>query len=145
MNKGRIEQFASPEEIYHKPATEFVASFVGEGNFLHCRRHENAIVIDAANTIASPGPNGDVVVLVRPEDIRVSPRPWAMNPNAPRVSLPAVVRERSFQGASSRLEMVDEAGRALSALVNEEQQPNPINPGQTVHLSWDGVKQIIFN
>lgn len=34
MNKGRIEQDGSPEELYHRPANRFVAEFIGETNFL---------------------------------------------------------------------------------------------------------------
>src|SRR4051794_21192870 len=34
MNEGRVEQIGSPEEIYHRPATEFVAGFIGMANLL---------------------------------------------------------------------------------------------------------------
>lgn len=34
MNQGRIEQVGSPQEVYHRPETEFVASFIGRGNLL---------------------------------------------------------------------------------------------------------------
>jgi ABC-type sulfate/molybdate transport systems ATPase subunit len=51
MNRGRIEQLASPREIYDAPATRFVAEFIGETNFI--RR------------------NGSVVA-VRPERLRVA-------------------------------------------------------------------------
>lgn len=34
MNAGRIEQSGSPFEVYHQPASRFVASFVGQGNFI---------------------------------------------------------------------------------------------------------------
>jgi iron(III) transport system ATP-binding protein len=34
MNEGRIEQWATPYELYHRPATQFVADFVGQGVFL---------------------------------------------------------------------------------------------------------------
>lgn len=34
MNAGRIEQLAAPQEIYDHPATEFVAGFIGETNFI---------------------------------------------------------------------------------------------------------------
>jgi len=59
MNQGRIEQVGTPEEVYTRPATPFVASFVGEtnalpaalfgdrtvtGDTLHLRPHELAIV-----------------------------------------------------------------------------------------------------
>lgn len=50
MNKGRIEQIASPQEIYNHPATLFVATFIGENNIFQ----------DGASTLA-----------VRPEKIKL--------------------------------------------------------------------------
>src|SRR5207302_1007979 len=43
MNHGRIEQVGSPNELYHKPATKFVASFIGSPamNFIPCRLEES--------------------------------------------------------------------------------------------------------
>lgn len=38
MNQGRIEQSASPEDVYHRPATRFVADFVGDANLVTVRR-----------------------------------------------------------------------------------------------------------
>jgi ABC-type Fe3+/spermidine/putrescine transport system ATPase subunit len=35
MNKGKIEQLAAPQEIYDRPATEFVARFIGDTNFIN--------------------------------------------------------------------------------------------------------------
>jgi multiple sugar transport system ATP-binding protein len=42
MNKGRIEQIGTPNELYHKPATRFVAGFIGSPamNFMPCRLEE---------------------------------------------------------------------------------------------------------
>jgi len=51
MNHGRIEQLAPPQEIYDAPATEFVAAFIGDTNF----------VVDASGRVA-----------VRPEQVRLS-------------------------------------------------------------------------
>ena len=34
MSDGRVEQIGTPEEIYHRPATPFVAGFIGEANLL---------------------------------------------------------------------------------------------------------------
>ena len=44
MNDGRIEQIGTPNELYHKPATRFVASFIGSPamNFIPCRLEEVA-------------------------------------------------------------------------------------------------------
>src|ERR1700746_1683694 len=43
MNKGRIEQIGTPNELYHNPATRFVAGFIGSPamNFLPCRLEES--------------------------------------------------------------------------------------------------------
>ena len=51
MNKGRIEQLAPPQEIYDAPATEFVASFIGDTNFV-------------------AAPSGRLAI--RPENVRLS-------------------------------------------------------------------------
>jgi multiple sugar transport system ATP-binding protein len=44
MNHGRIEQIGTPNELYHKPATKFVASFIGSPamNFIPCRLEDLA-------------------------------------------------------------------------------------------------------
>ena len=38
MNEGRIEQIGTPEEIYRRPSSRFVADFIGESNFLEVER-----------------------------------------------------------------------------------------------------------
>jgi ABC-type Fe3+/spermidine/putrescine transport system ATPase subunit len=43
MNAGRIEQLGAPREIYDRPATEFVAAFVGDTNFVRVNGREVAI------------------------------------------------------------------------------------------------------
>jgi multiple sugar transport system ATP-binding protein len=60
MNKGRIEQIGTPNELYHKPATRFVAGFIGSPamNFLPCRLEEAAgtLNIRLTDRIAFPLP-----------------------------------------------------------------------------------------
>ena len=51
MNKGKFEQIGTPTEIYDKPATRHVASFIGEMNFID---------------------KGDKTIAVRPEDVTIS-------------------------------------------------------------------------
>ena len=43
MNAGRIEQIGAPRDIYDRPATEWIASFIGDTNFLHAGGREVAI------------------------------------------------------------------------------------------------------
>lgn len=78
MNQGTIEQIGSPEEIYRKPASPFVADFVGAMNFLpgialedpHCVRCGDLTLTCAESHLLEPG--NSVTIAVRPEDVRVS-------------------------------------------------------------------------
>ncbi|HWX13970.1 MAG TPA: TOBE-like domain-containing protein [Methylocella sp.] len=66
MNKGRIEQYASPEEIYDNPANPFVFKFLGSYNLFRARK---AFVGDTAAAIPA---SADGVTLVRPHDVEIS-------------------------------------------------------------------------
>lgn len=65
LNKGRIEQFAPPDEIYNKPASVFVAEFIGSPpmNIL-----ESA---DFLEGIEAPSSHGTPLIGIRPEHIRI--------------------------------------------------------------------------
>lgn len=74
MNAGRIEQVGSPQEIYLRPATRFVADFIGKVNFLPCKvlRRENgsAVVESFGRQITvhdAPKIDGEASLVVRPE------------------------------------------------------------------------------
>src|SRR5690554_4722009 len=60
MNQGRIEQVGSPNELYHKPATRFVASFIGSPamNFLPCELEESdgRLVVRLTGDLTLPVP-----------------------------------------------------------------------------------------
>jgi iron(III) transport system ATP-binding protein len=74
MRRGHIEQWGTPYDLYHRPATRFVADFVGQGAFLpgtvlpERRIRLELGVFDAA--VSEDWPQGAVVdVLLRPDDI----------------------------------------------------------------------------
>lgn len=74
MNHGRIEQVGTPQEIYHAPRTPFVAEFVGQMNFMTCKR----IGPDTVDWLATPlrlsstVETDTVLVAIRPQDIRIA-------------------------------------------------------------------------
>ena len=74
MRSGRLEQIASPEELYSRPVNDFVADFVGVTNRLagHAQ-HDTATVLGTTLPLL-PGSaaQGEVTVLVRPEHLTVS-------------------------------------------------------------------------
>ena len=76
MNQGVIEQVGTPTEVYRRPASAFVADFVGTTNFLP------AVVVGpgqvrfgdidlSCELDVRPGPGHDVTVAIRPEDVVV--------------------------------------------------------------------------
>ncbi|NTW38492.1 MAG: ABC transporter ATP-binding protein [Cellulomonadaceae bacterium] len=98
---GRIEQVGSPAEVYERPATGFVAGFVGTSNLL-----EGDV---AQRVVGRPG-----TWSVRPEKIRIQPSGTAPGPG--EHGAPGTVREVVYVGSATRF-MVDlDAGGSLVAL-----------------------------
>jgi sulfate/thiosulfate transport system ATP-binding protein len=108
LHSGHLEQVGTPEEVYNRPETEYVATFLGAANLLlgvvsHGNRVELGTVTIEAGTEAARFREGQSVKLVfRPEDVRVSrsgePLPDDCNPLAN-----GVVEEKHFVGAYERL------------------------------------------
>jgi iron(III) transport system ATP-binding protein len=81
MHAGRIEQWDSPYNLYHRPATRFVADFVGQGVFLtgtvldrnhvevELGRLKSALPLDCAESCAACGKPCRLRVLLRPDDL----------------------------------------------------------------------------
>lgn len=74
INKGKIEQFAAPDEIYHRPRTTFVAGFIGAPpmNLIEVKGDGTALRLSGGAEIARHGHSGDVIVGIRPENLTVS-------------------------------------------------------------------------
>ena len=77
LKAGHLEQVDVPYEIYHHPATRFVAEFVGSADFLRCMVKEGGIVSEIG-TFRNPDghPVGiPVDIMIRPDDIDFIPHP----------------------------------------------------------------------
>lgn len=112
MNGGRIEQIGTPEEVYRRPASPFVASFLGSSNLI-----DASVVLDVdgapgarigttGSTIPishDEGVRGDVQLMLRPEDINLHGEDARPN------SIPVRVLSRSFLGSHYRV-VVEHAG-----------------------------------
>jgi iron(III) transport system ATP-binding protein len=91
MNQGRIEQVDTPEGIFHRPATPFVARFMGVADFLTAQVKDHVLVTELG-MLSGPleaRPDAVVEVMVRPDDISIHPD----------VTADARVVDRVFQGA----------------------------------------------
>ncbi|HLW89901.1 MAG TPA: ABC transporter ATP-binding protein [Roseiarcus sp.] len=113
MNKGRIEQAAPPREVFEKPATEFIARFLG-----------------GHNVIATPaGP-----IAVRAD--RVALRRNGVGVNDGRLT--AAVRAIEYQGAHYQVALEHPGDSELTALVaDDEFAAAPLNVGDNVSVLWN--------
>src|SRR5262249_21130350 len=74
LAEGRLEQLGTPAEVYERPATAFVARFVGGGNVLPARCEHGRLRAGALDLPAPEGAQaGAVQLVVRPEEIQLSP------------------------------------------------------------------------
>jgi putative spermidine/putrescine transport system ATP-binding protein len=115
FNAGRIVQIATPEDVYERPQTRFVAEFVGGSN-----------VLTPAVSARLGGPAK--LVSLRPEAIAIGPAP------AGSIGTEATCVEVQYQGASRRV-IAEAAGLRLAALV-PARGASGIAPGEPLTLSW---------
>ena len=76
MSAGKLQQVGSPKEIYTRPVNRFVASFIGETNFLPGKREAGGVRLATGDLIevAAGGAAGQAVtVTIRPEQVRLGP------------------------------------------------------------------------
>ena len=110
MNQGVIEQIGTPTEVYRKPASAFVADFVGTTNFLPAvvigPSHVRFGKIDLTCELdVRPGAGHDVTLAIRPEDVVVR-NIVASTPN----TFPARVAEIEFLGSFCRVGLAINGG-----------------------------------
>jgi putative spermidine/putrescine transport system ATP-binding protein len=125
FNEGRVEQVGSAADVYEKPATTFVAGFVGTSNLLSG---------DAARTILGH----DGTYSVRPEKIRVG-EPDA-EVGAGEDSAAGVVREVVYVGSATRFVVDIDAGGTLVAMEQNRRSTSMDvlrMRGRRVRLLWD--------
>jgi putative spermidine/putrescine transport system ATP-binding protein len=124
FNRGRIEQIGAPREVYERPATAFVAGFVGTSNLLPAHVSQALLGVPALHT-------------VRPERITL----LGEGDDAPAgtVFAPATVREVVYAGATTRVVADLDAGGELVALGRPGAAGAPadeVRRGDHVRLAW---------
>jgi putative spermidine/putrescine transport system ATP-binding protein len=99
MNNGRIEQLDRPEALYARPATRFVAGFIGESNFIPVECRDGGVWYGGQplHTVSSIPANGRHWLIARPEKVRLAGNTGSVN--GANV-LAATVRDLVYQGDS---------------------------------------------
>jgi putative spermidine/putrescine transport system ATP-binding protein len=148
MNGGKVEQVGTPIEIYDRPATRFVADFIGDTNLFRGERVATAtgaaLAIGHGLTLKLPAAHdaavtGVLSVALRPEKIRLAAYDEFAEP-----CTQGNVESTNFLGGSVLYRIELPGGRQILA-----QQPNSgagqlFNPGDAVALAWDASDLVIL-
>ena len=141
MRAGRIEQSGTPTEIYERPASLFVTTFIGQSNVLATTMmHETGGVAQAriGETILSAGighhilPGSAANLVIRPENVLMGPE--AEDAGVPRLS--ARVLGETYQGAMLRYRLAL-GDQELTAERQNQAHLARFGPGETVTIGWE--------
>jgi ABC-type Fe3+/spermidine/putrescine transport system ATPase subunit len=137
MKAGRVAQFATPREIYQRPAEPYVARFTGEANIIPARPRDRTAsgafhVPFGGMTLPVPGvegirPGDPAMLMLRPEALSIA------DPGA-EGAIPALVIGAAFLGAALACEVALADGMRLRL------QASPhalVQPGMTIGLAVD--------
>jgi spermidine/putrescine transport system ATP-binding protein len=142
MHDGKVEHLGTPEEVYLRPATLFVAGFIGQASLLPCRIEwargavVDLVVHDGTRVAATRAGAGcvagcDAMLVIRPEHIRLSPG----RPDGDVPAIAVTVAEEVFQGSVVRYQLVGPAGVRITATVPLEERAD-VHPGAAAWARW---------
>jgi spermidine/putrescine transport system ATP-binding protein len=148
MNEGRVEQIGTPEEIYHTPASVFVASFIGVANLLPATvvgvmdkriaaKVGGGHMVEATFTGSAkePRPGSQATLMIRPERLRL---------NANGGGVPVTLQTAVFQGPVIRCILRTQDGNDVVAHVGSEGVRPVLEPGRSYTLSWDAEAALLL-
>ena len=151
MDGGRIHQLGTPSDIYHRPATAFVATFIGETNFLEGR------IVAVADGVARVRVAGDRDVTVsavagctpgRPVAITVRPERITIGRQAPEGAANCVtgtVEFVTYLGATASYRVVISGAQRLYVTQPLASDRAPFSVGDTVMLWWPADRGFVVN
>jgi spermidine/putrescine transport system ATP-binding protein len=145
MNRGGIEQCAAPEDVYERPATTFVAGFIGVSNLMPGEvvqangarsrvKLDSGVEFEAATAIA----DGERIhAIVRPEKLLITTRDGQAPANGPSVE--GVVQSSVYLGTATQIVVMLADDVAMTVLVpnaDEAERGRLPGGGAPVRLSW---------
>ena len=148
MNNGRIEQAATPRQVFERPATAFVARFMGDHNVVtgSAKSAADGVVtfqVPGGSSFAASGApleaGAPVDAGIRTDHVRLGP------PKAAGLGFTGIVSNIEYRGASVKLS-VDGAGiEDFTAIVDDKSFfAKPVAVGDAVPLHWDAEDAIIL-
>ncbi len=142
MHRGKLEQVGSPEQIYERPRTRYVADFIGVTNFFQgsvLGTEGTLLQVDAEGVRLSlpvdraVAPGTQVSLTVRPEKIRMA----AAAPELPANACSGVVVDRVYLGSTIQHHVRLATGAVLTTLRQNDTGEAPLPPGGQAFLWWE--------
>jgi len=138
MDRGRLVQLATPQELHSRPATEMVAGFIGGGMVLPAEArggageglcHVRVLGLDVTMRCERPPAPGPVKVALYPRDLRRA--------GAGEAGLPCRVARAVYQGGAFRVDLVPEAAPDLRLTLSTLEGAPP-QAGESLTIAIDG-------
>ncbi|PZQ96803.1 MAG: spermidine/putrescine ABC transporter ATP-binding protein [Cereibacter sphaeroides] len=141
MSAGKIQQIGVPREIYNHPVNRFVASFIGETNFLAGTVVPGGVKLDCGDTVEAGGTEGragKVTLAVRPEQVRL------VSANEPD-SLPATIDSWVYFGTDTHCHLrLSDGVEVVARLQSPASGDAGLEKGKAVGLRFvPGAAQVV--
>jgi spermidine/putrescine transport system ATP-binding protein len=140
MQAGRVEQLGTPEELYERPASRFVADFIGTTNLVRgVVEADGAVRLESGErtrvTHDGLSPGASVELSIRPECISLVP-PDAIG------AIPGVVEQVAYLGTNVTYQVRTAGGLGLSVLAPKSGIRLPV--GSDVAVVWDPAEGLVL-
>jgi spermidine/putrescine transport system ATP-binding protein len=152
MNRGRIEQVGTPEDLYDRPATPFVADFIGTTNLLSgtvaaLQEGESVIRLDSGDTCIAGAencvPGKSIQFSVRPEAITLEKEdPTATLREVQRTRLRGSIEQVAYLGSAIQYHIRTDGGLAVTVLASRS--GSRFESGDMVVLAWSPSDALIL-
>ncbi len=134
MNDGLVEQLGTPQEIYRRPASRFVADFIGDSNFFTATVDAGSAQLADGSRVPCAGGSGAATLMVRPESIQLADREGSIH---------GTVVHTSFLGSYVRV-AVDTPASTAPVIVALHDATTVPAVGDAVALSWTAADGIVL-
>ena len=146
MEAGRIDQLAPPSEIYDRPATPFVADFIGDMNHLEGTLEREADALVASVGAARFGIGRVVEEAAVGDRVRVGLRPEEVHANTRGEGIPATCQTAMVLGHNLQIVAVLETGEEMVARQRRagDERLAGIAPGDKLWLGWSPTATLLL-
>ncbi|MER8465788.1 ABC transporter ATP-binding protein [Mesorhizobium sp. M1396] len=148
MNDGRIEQAAAPRDVFERPATAFVARFMGDHNVISGRvtGERDAMVafdVNGGGSLAASGQPQDVGapidIAIRTDHVRIGEAP------SPGLGFTGIVSNIEYRGATVKLSVTGAGIDDFTVIIDDSDFfAKPVAVGNAVPVAWDSEDAIVL-